>query len=148
MAEETHTRLPLFVFHSGFPKTSGETRREAFFFVPTADRQKKNISLGNPCHKWDDQQLARKKRNNKMTEQMEERLIIQSCSIAENGGYCGEQKRRVAKRLKEEGLIKYEEVEGKCHKLRFLGFTAEGRTKYLDGDGNIKAEYLVTKVDV
>ena len=53
----------------------------------------------------------------------------------------------MAKRLKDEGLINYEEVEGKFRWIRFLGFTSEGRKKYLDDNGNIKDEYLVTKMD-
>ena len=86
---------------------------------------------------------AEERNERKMTELLEEKLIIQSCNVAENGGYCGEQKRKIAKKLKDAGLIRFEEVKGKCHRLRFLGFTAEGRKKYLDDSGNIKPEYSV-----
>ena len=82
-----------------------------------------------------------------MTELLEEKLIVQACNSAENGCYCGEAKIKMAKRLKDEGLINYEEVEGKFRWIRFLGFTSEGRKKYLDDNGNIKDEYLVTKMD-
>ena len=79
-----------------------------------------------------------------MTEQLEEKLIIHSCLLAGDGGYCGEQTRKVAKRLQEAGLIRCEEVDGKHHWLRLLGLTGEGRKKYLDDRENIKSEYLLT----
>ena len=82
-----------------------------------------------------------------MTELLEEKCIIHSCFNTESCRYCGEQTRKVAKRLKDGGLIICEEVEGKCNWLRFLGFTADGRKKYFEDNGQIKAEYLVSKDD-
>lgn len=82
-----------------------------------------------------------------MTEMLEEKCIVESCCNAQNGAYCGEQRRKVAKRMLDDGLILYEKVENKLNHIRFLGFTEKGRQKYLDPDGNVKSEYIVTETD-
>lgn len=86
-----------------------------------------------------------------MTELMIEKLIVASCYVTENGkgnaGYCGEQKRNVAKRLNDAGLIVYKEAEG-SHNHFMFAFTDAGRRKYLDESGNIKADHLITESDL
>ena len=92
-----------------------------------------------------------KKRSKQMTELLEEKIIIRSCYDAEHGaccsGYCGEHKRIVAAKLKADKFITYKEVAGLSHHIQFLGFTDAGRKKYLDAEGEIKKEYLVSKDD-
>jgi len=82
-----------------------------------------------------------------MTELLEEKCIVASCCNASDGGYCGEQRRKIAKRMLDDGLIRCENVENKLNHIRFLGFTEKGRKKYLDSKGNIKSEYIVTETD-
>ena len=82
-----------------------------------------------------------------MTELLEEKCIVKSCCAIDSGCYCGEQRRKVAKRMLDDGLIRYEEVENKLHHIRFLGFTEKGRQKYLNADGSIKSEYTVSATD-
>jgi len=83
-----------------------------------------------------------------MTELLEEKCIVRLCYNGEIGlQYCGEQMRKVAKRMLVDGLIRYEEVVDKLHHIRFLGFTDKGRQKYLDVNGNIKNEYVIFETD-
>ena len=86
-----------------------------------------------------------------MTEQMIEKLIVASCYATENGeenaGYCGEPKRNVAKQLNDAGLIVYKEAEGSHNNHFMFAFTNAGRSKYLDENGNIKTDYLITESD-
>ena len=82
-----------------------------------------------------------------MTELLEEKCIVRSCYDAQAGAYCGEQRRKLAKRMLDEGLIRYEEVENRHNHIRFLGFTEKGRQKYLDADEKIKSEYIVSETD-
>ncbi len=82
-----------------------------------------------------------------MTELLEEKCIVESCYNAQAGAYCGEQRRKIAKRMLDDGLIQYEEVRNKLNHIRFLGFTEKGRQKYLDANGNIKGEYIISETD-
>jgi hypothetical protein len=80
-----------------------------------------------------------------MTELLEEKCIVESCYNAQAGAYCGEQRRKIAKRMLDDGLIRYEEI--KLNHIHFLGFTEKGRQKYLDAHGKIKGEYIISETD-
>ena len=74
------------------------------------------------------------------------RCAIQTCHEIElgkksEGGYCGEQQRKFYAKLNDEGGILSVATPGKCHWITFLGFTEEGRRKYLNEKGDIQEEY-------
>lgn len=85
-----------------------------------------------------------------MTERLEEKLIVASCYETERGaggfGYCSEDRQLIAKKLEDAKLISIKSAIGEHNHWKFE-FTDKGRQMYLDANGNIKSEYIISEID-